>query len=106
MADSAIELRSAFSKEIAPNAFARGETLVRQGRTSMTTNTTEREGTVTSPRREARPRAVVHHTRGTRGGPITRLVSPSDIGQLIKPFVFLDLFDFDGARAPSLDLGW
>lgn len=40
------------------------------------------------------------------GGPITRLVSPSDLGQLIKPFVFLDLFDFEGARAPALELGW
>ena len=26
----------------------------------------------------------------TQHGPITRLVSPSDIGELIKPFVFLD----------------
>ena len=29
-------------------------------------------------------------TKGRRHGPITRLVSPSDIGELIKPFVFLD----------------
>jgi redox-sensitive bicupin YhaK (pirin superfamily) len=32
----------------------------------------------------------VFSTRGRRHGPITRLVSPSDIGELIKPFVFLD----------------
>jgi redox-sensitive bicupin YhaK (pirin superfamily) len=38
----------------------------------------------------ARPRRVVFSTRGRRQGPITRLVSPSDIGELIKPFVFLD----------------
>jgi redox-sensitive bicupin YhaK (pirin superfamily) len=37
-------------------------------------------------------RAIVHRTRGTVHGPITRLVSPSDLGQLIKPFVFLDHF--------------
>jgi redox-sensitive bicupin YhaK (pirin superfamily) len=37
-------------------------------------------------------RAIVHRTRGTAHGPITRLVSPSDLGQLIKPFVFLDHF--------------
>ena len=45
-------------------------------------------------------------TRGHRGGPITRLASPGDLGELIKPFVFLDLFDMDGGRAPSMDHGW
>jgi redox-sensitive bicupin YhaK (pirin superfamily) len=35
-------------------------------------------------------RAIVLRTRGRRHGPITRLVSPSDIGERIKPFVFLD----------------
>jgi redox-sensitive bicupin YhaK (pirin superfamily) len=39
-------------------------------------------------------RWVVHRTRGASHGPVTRLVSPSDIGELIKPFVFLDYFDF------------
>lgn len=38
------------------------------------------------------PRAIVFRTRGHRGGPITRLVSPGDLGELLKPFVFLDLF--------------
>jgi redox-sensitive bicupin YhaK (pirin superfamily) len=28
---------------------------------------------------------------------MTRLVSPSDLGQILKPFVFLDLFDHQGA---------
>jgi redox-sensitive bicupin YhaK (pirin superfamily) len=37
-------------------------------------------------------RATVHRTRGSTHGPITRLVSPSDLGELLKPFVFLDLF--------------
>jgi redox-sensitive bicupin YhaK (pirin superfamily) len=36
------------------------------------------------------PRRIVLRTSGRRHGPITRLVSPSDIGGLIKPFVFLD----------------
>jgi redox-sensitive bicupin YhaK (pirin superfamily) len=41
-------------------------------------------------------RRVVHRTRGRRHGPITRLMSPSDLGEIVKPFVFLDLFDNDG----------
>ena len=51
-------------------------------------------------------RAIIHRTRGHSGGPITRLASPGDLGQLIKPFVFLDLFDFNGADAPSMEHGW
>jgi redox-sensitive bicupin YhaK (pirin superfamily) len=52
-------------------------------------------------------REIVHRTRGVTGGPITRLMSPSDLGELIKPFVFLDLFDFDGQDAPmSMEHGW
>ena len=42
-------------------------------------------------------RAIVHRTRGSAHGPITRLVSPGDLGELLKPFVFLDLVDHDGA---------
>src|ERR1700693_5811696 len=42
------------------------------------------------PRTKVGTRRVVHTTAGRRHGPITRLVSPSDIGELIKPFVFLD----------------
>ncbi|MDM0065280.1 pirin family protein [Variovorax sp. J31P207] len=38
-------------------------------------------------------RRVGHRTRGHGHGPITRLMSPSDLGQLLKPFVFLDIFD-------------
>jgi redox-sensitive bicupin YhaK (pirin superfamily) len=34
-------------------------------------------------------------------------VSPSDLGKLIKPFVFLDRFDFHGQDPPmSMDDGW
>jgi redox-sensitive bicupin YhaK (pirin superfamily) len=46
----------------------------------------------------------VLRTRGQRHGPITRLVSPSDIGEFIKPFVFLDLFDISASTAPIF--GW
>jgi redox-sensitive bicupin YhaK (pirin superfamily) len=41
----------------------------------------------------ASTRRIVFSTSGRRHGPITRLVSPSDIGELIKPFVFLDHFE-------------
>jgi len=52
-------------------------------------------------------REIIYRTRGSAGGPITRLVSPSDLGELIKPFVFLDHFDFDGQDAPmSMEHGW
>lgn len=40
-------------------------------------------------------RAVSQRTRGFMHGPITRLMSPSDLGHELKPFVFLDLFDID-----------
>ena len=46
-------------------------------------------------------RAIAHRTRGSRHGPITRLMSPGDLGQWLKPFVFLDLVDFQpGAPKP------
>jgi redox-sensitive bicupin YhaK (pirin superfamily) len=35
-------------------------------------------------------RAIAHRSPGRAHGGITRLVSPGDLGQLIKPFVFLD----------------
>src|SRR3979490_3287694 len=42
-------------------------------------------------------RAIVQRTRGQTHGPVTRLMSPSDLGEILKPFVFLDLFDHEGA---------
>src|SRR5258708_12236473 len=39
---------------------------------------------------------IARRTRGESHGPITRLMSPSDFGRLLKPFVFLDLFDNQG----------
>jgi len=35
-------------------------------------------------------RRIAFRTEGRRHGPVVRLVSPSDIGEVIKPFVFLD----------------
>jgi redox-sensitive bicupin YhaK (pirin superfamily) len=43
------------------------------------------------------PRTIIRRTRGQTHGPITRLMSPSDFGETLKPFVFLDLFDHEGA---------
>jgi redox-sensitive bicupin YhaK (pirin superfamily) len=44
-------------------------------------------------------RKIVHRTRGSHHGPITRLMSPSDLGLILKPFVFLDLFDIKGVSS-------
>ena len=58
--------------------------------------------TYTSPAPTAiqkRPRTIVRRTRGRSHGPITRLMSPSDLGRVLKPFVFLDLFDLNGASS-------
>jgi hypothetical protein len=41
-------------------------------------------------------RAIARRTRGQKHGPVTRLMSPSDFGAILKPFVFLDLFDYEG----------
>lgn len=43
----------------------------------------------------AAARAIVYRTFGSQHGPITRLMSPGDLGEFLKPFVFLDLFGFD-----------
>ncbi|MEJ1128999.1 pirin family protein [Variovorax sp. CCNWLW225] len=40
-------------------------------------------------------RAIVYRTFGSQHGPIVRLMSPGDLGEFLKPFVFLDLFGFD-----------
>src|SRR6266436_527654 len=39
---------------------------------------------------------IAQRTLGQSHGPVTRLMSPSDFGRLLKPFVFLDLFDTQG----------
>src|SRR5882724_1672215 len=47
---------------------------------------------------------IARRTRGQSHGPITRLMSPSDFGRLLKPFVFLDLFDTQEKPFPGLGL--
>ena len=49
---------------------------------------------------QTRGREIVHRTRGRTRGPITRLVSPSDLGEVTKPFVFLDHAVFGDGDAP------
>jgi hypothetical protein len=44
-------------------------------------------------------RAIVTKTRGRPSGPVTRLMSPSDLGELLKPFVFLDFVEADRLRS-------
>jgi redox-sensitive bicupin YhaK (pirin superfamily) len=41
-------------------------------------------------------RPIAHRFNGRAHGPITRLMSPSDVGHILKPFVFLDLVDHEG----------
>src|SRR3977135_4710656 len=50
-------------------------------------------------------RRVAHRTRGQRHGPVTRLMSPSDLGELLRPFVFLDHFDIDTSGASREGFG-
>ena len=45
-------------------------------------------------------RRIVQRTRGSTHGPITRLMSPSDLGQRLKPFIFLDLFSVPEGGPP------
>ncbi len=49
-------------------------------------------------------RAIVYRSRGQSHGYITRLMSPGDLGQILKPFVFLDLFDNRGDVFPTFGL--
>ena len=49
-------------------------------------------------------RRIVYRSRGDAHGQITRLMSPGDLGQILKPFVFLDLFDNRGDRFPTFGL--
>src|SRR3981081_2200959 len=52
-------------------------------------------------RAEETSRQIALRTRGHSHGRVARLVSPGDIGELIKPFVFLDYFEADPAMAPK-----
>lgn len=47
-------------------------------------------------------RRVSYRTRGRRHGPIMRLMSPLDLGEVVKPFVFPGLFEAEWARCATL----
>ncbi len=51
-------------------------------------------------------RTVTLKTEGNKHGPITRLVSPGDIGQIIKPFIFLDHFSMPAGPGGFKGFGW
>jgi redox-sensitive bicupin YhaK (pirin superfamily) len=46
------------------------------------------------------PRPIIKRSHGNRHGPITRLVSPGQEGELIKPFVFIDYVDAPAGAGP------
>ena len=60
--------------------------------------------TATTSATKERTRRIVHRTFGQQHGPVIRLMSPSDLGQRLKPFVFLDLFDADSSSLSGF--GW
>ncbi len=41
-------------------------------------------------------RRIITRTSGQTHGPITRLMSPGDLGQMLKPFIFLDYVAAEG----------
>jgi redox-sensitive bicupin YhaK (pirin superfamily) len=49
-------------------------------------------------------RSLIHRSGGSHHGLIMRLMSPGDLGQVLKPFVFLDLFDTGGPPFPRIGL--
>ncbi len=49
-------------------------------------------------------RGIRARTRGQSHGFIRRMVSPGDLGELLKPFVFLD--HVEGAVRPGTGFGW
>jgi len=51
-------------------------------------------------------RSVTVKSIGSSHGPITRLVSPGDIGLSIKPFIFLDLFKMPSGPRSFNGFGW
>ncbi len=57
-----------------------------------------------SARETATHRAISYRTTGSGHGSIVRLMSPSDLGHLIKPFVFLDLFESESSFINGMPL--
>src|SRR5258707_2654489 len=57
----------------------------------MTTHDTTRSHTPDAVR------TIAVRSKGPPQGPVTRLISPNDLGELVKPFVFLDYFDSEAS---------
>jgi len=69
----------------------------------MTEMPSSTEATVTVPEpRASRARSIVLRTKGHTHGFITRLMSPGDLGELVKPFVFLDYFHAENFTGPGM----
>jgi redox-sensitive bicupin YhaK (pirin superfamily) len=49
-------------------------------------------------------RKIVKRTTGIQQGPVRRLISPEDLGEMIKPFVLLDLVEADATMPQSFGL--
>ncbi|NPT57145.1 pirin family protein [Paraburkholderia elongata] len=64
------------------------------------TNLFEGAASARTPRRR-----IEHRTRGHGYGPIARLMSPSDLGSTLKPFVFLDIFSADRRTMDAMTAG-
>src|SRR5580700_8322363 len=64
-------------------------------------DTMSQSATSTSALR-SRTRGIAQLTRGQTHGPITRLMSPGDLGELVKPFVFLDYFEAPSSGGPQM----
>ncbi|MBD8790748.1 pirin family protein [Pseudomonas syringae] len=58
----------------------------------------------TAPVHQQAQRRIARQTSGRVHGPITRLMSPGDLGQVLKPFVFLDIFSLN-AGGPKSSFG-
>ena len=60
--------------------------------------------TLIAPTQEsAAARKIVHRTRGHQHGPVIRMMSPSDLGEVLKPFVFLDRIDVANLRDQKVE---
>lgn len=61
-------------------------------------NTITERFTATGNANERPHRPIVYRTNGSTRGGVTRLASPGGVGEIIKPFVFLDLFELESSQ--------
>ncbi len=67
----------------------------------MNAHAQTRTRTVAIDELQTQSRRIAFRSFGRSHGPIVRLVSPSDVGELIKPFVFLDYFEAEPHAGPN-----